>query len=324
MARQDAFAHPLQQADKATWAAAIDAHFFPVTSMPRNPDGFAADMATWTIGTASVSFLVNDAIRYKREQKHVQGDRDEYLLLSFCRHARLRFFQYGTELVCEPGQFLIERSGQPYDFYQESRGEVWCLRVASSALKHHVRCIDKFAPYAFDASSGIGKLLFDMVQTAPDQMRTLDERTSSGLGRIIIDVLALALEADHRVLGSHQGSIRKAHLARIERYVRQNLRDPQLDPAQIAHANGISPRYLHELFRATGTSISRWILEQRLAACDADLRQGMRRETIAEIAYRWGFADAAHFSRHFKAHYGSTPGERRAEARSGASRTGTP
>jgi AraC-like DNA-binding protein len=315
MARHDAFAHPLQQADKAVWAAAINTRFFPVMSMPKHPDMFAADMATWAIGAASISFLVNDAIRYRREPKHVQGDRDEYLLLSFSRQARLRFFQSGTELVCEPGQFLIERSGQPYDFYQESRGEVWCLRVASSALKHHVRCIDKFAPYAFDASSGIGKLLFDIVRTVPDQMQTIDERTSSGLGRIIIDILALALEGDDRVLGSRHGSIQKAHLARIERYVRQNLRDPHLDPAQIARANGISPRYLHELFRGTGTSVSRWILEQRLAACDADLRQGMRRETIAEIAYRWGFADAAHFSRHFKARYGSTPGEVRAEAR---------
>jgi AraC-like DNA-binding protein len=315
MARHDAFAHPLQRADKAAWAAAINTRFFPVMSMPRDPEIFAADMATWAIGPASVSFLINDAIHYRREPKHVQGDRDEYLLLSFSRHARLRFFQSGTELVCEPGQFLIERSGQPYDFYQESRGEVWCLRVTSSALKHHVRCIDKFAPYAFDASAGIGKLLFDIVRTVPEQVQTIDERTSSGLGRIVIDILALALEGDERVLGSRQGSIQKAHLARIERYVRQNLRDPQLDPAKIAHANGISPRYLHELFRDTGTSVSRWILEQRLAACDADLRQGMRRETIAEIAYRWGFADAAHFSRHFKARYGSTPGERRIESR---------
>jgi AraC-like DNA-binding protein len=316
MARQDAFAHPLQQADKATWADAINTRFFPVMSLPRNPEVFAADMATWEIGSASVSFLVNDAIHYRREPKHVQGDKDEYLLLSFSRHARLRFFQNGTELVCEPGQFMIERSGQPYDFYQESRGEVWCLCVASSALKHHVRCIDKFAPYAFDAGSGIGRLLFDIVRTVPEHFETINERTSSGLGRIIIDMLALALEGDERVLGSRQGSIQKAHLARIERYVRQNLRDPQLDPVKIAQANGISPRYLHELFRETGTSVSRWILEQRLAACDADLRQGMRRETIAEIAYRWGFADAAHFSRHFKARYGSTPGERRAEARS--------
>ena len=318
MARQDEFAHRLQQTDKAAWAAAINARFFPVMSLPRNADTFTAEMASWALGAISVSLLLNDAIHYRREPKHVHGDKDEYLLLSFSRDARLRFFQNGTELVCEPGQFLMERSGQPYDFYQETRGEIWCLCVASSALKHHVRCIDKFSPYAFDASSGVGKLLFDVVRTVPEQMQAIDERTSSGLGRIIIDLLALALEVDDRVLGSRQGSIQKAHLARIERYVRQNLRDPHLDPAQIARANGISPRYLHELFRDTGTSISRWILEQRLAACDADLRHGMRRETIAEIAYRWGFADAAHFSRHFKARYGSTPGERRAEASVGS------
>ncbi len=46
----------------------------------------------------------------------------------------------------------------------------------------------------------------------------------------------------------------------------------------------------------------------RLEACRTQLsRERNRRESISEIAYRWGFSDQAQFSRHFKARFGITP-----------------
>ena len=74
----------------------------------------------------------------------------------------------------------------------------------------------------------------------------------------------------------------------------------------VAQACGISVRYLHQVFSTSGTSVSQWVRELRLIACEQQLREARRKESIAEIAYQWGFGDQAQFSRHFRAYFGCT------------------
>ncbi len=71
----------------------------------------------------------------------------------------------------------------------------------------------------------------------------------------------------------------------------------------------MSTRYLHELFKDTNQTVRSWIREQRLAACRTSLEDPNSVETVAEVAYRWGFSDQTQFSRVFKAYYGLPPGE---------------
>jgi AraC-like DNA-binding protein len=44
-----------------------------------------------------------------------------------------------------------------------------------------------------------------------------------------------------------------------------------------------------------------------LKACYGALSNAQRSETVTEVAFRWGFNDAAHFSRRFKQAFGVTP-----------------
>ena len=45
---------------------------------------------------------------------------------------------------------------------------------------------------------------------------------------------------------------------------------------------------------------------------------------ISSIAHRWGFSDSSHFSRTFKAHYGSSPRDYRHAAQAVARQGGAP
>jgi AraC-like DNA-binding protein len=64
----------------------------------------------------------------------------------------------------------------------------------------------------------------------------------------------------------------------------------------------------------------RHIVERRLVAAHQEITvPGARQTTIADLAYRWGLSSQAHFARLFRARFGMTPSEARAEAtRSGA------
>ena len=59
--------------------------------------------------------------------------------------------------------------------------------------------------------------------------------------------------------------------------------------------------------------MSTWIRTRRLEQCRRDVLDPVLADRpVAGIAARWGFVDAAHFSRAFKTAYGVSPSEYRA------------
>jgi AraC-like DNA-binding protein len=86
----------------------------------------------------------------------------------------------------------------------------------------------------------------------------------------------------------------------------------------IAAAHQISTRYLHKIFHDQGLTVAGWIRQRRLERCHRDLADPvLRSHPIHAIATRWGFSDSAHFSRLFRAAYGTSPRDYRHLARQG-------
>jgi len=99
-----------------------------------------------------------------------------------------------------------------------------------------------------------------------------------------------------------------ALLQRIYQTIERRLDDPELTPARVAQAEGISERYLQKLFEATGDHFSHYLRERRLQRACADLvNPAMAQQAVSEIAFRYGFNDAAHFSRAFRDRFGMSP-----------------
>jgi AraC-like DNA-binding protein len=98
----------------------------------------------------------------------------------------------------------------------------------------------------------------------------------------------------------------------VSRLTATPLSDAELTPGEIAAAQHISTRYLHKLFSAEGTTVSAWIRQRRLENCSHDLRDpALAARSVSAIAARWGLPDASHFSRLFRAAFGTSPTEYR-------------
>jgi len=97
------------------------------------------------------------------------------------------------------------------------------------------------------------------------------------------------------------------HLA-ARRLVESQLPTGDLSPALVAKGVGVSVRTLHRAFAGSGESLTSYARRRRLERARDDLLflDGGRR-TVTEIAARWHFADASHFSRSFKSHFGLLP-----------------
>jgi AraC-like DNA-binding protein len=99
-----------------------------------------------------------------------------------------------------------------------------------------------------------------------------------------------------------------ANLGRVVAVIRQRLPEPDLTLGKVAAASGISPRYVQKLLHNVGQGFAGYVRASRLEHCRADLADNCRAGlSITDICFRWGFNDAAHFSRSFRARYGISP-----------------
>jgi AraC-like DNA-binding protein len=98
------------------------------------------------------------------------------------------------------------------------------------------------------------------------------------------------------------------HLRRAKTYLADRLHDPTLTLLAAGHDLGFSLRYLHQLFREADTTPRTRLYEQRLDRARALLLQaGYEPPTVSSVALSVGFKDPSHFSRAFKARFGTSP-----------------
>lgn len=297
------------------WEQIIGLTYFPLEITIPRPETFQGEISAASLGALSISSHQSGGLCYRRRRRHLSHERDEQYLVTVPRQCEVYFSQGGHEVRCPPGGFILQRSHEPYEFSHSLDNALTVLKVPSEVLRHRVRAPDRFCALNFDATTGAGALFVDMLRLLPQRLPELTDEGRSAVGKHVLDLLVLALESDDRVLRSQETSIRTAHLQRVESFVRRNLHDPDLSPQTIAHACGMSTRYLHQVFQSTGHTVAQWVREQRLLACHEALKDPYNTDTIAEIAYRWGFCDQAQFSRAYRRHFGGSPRETRMAVR---------
>lgn len=156
-----------------------------------------------------------------------------------------------------------------------------------------------------------------LLRTAAERLEALTADEMRPLELAILEFLTATAAARGAACQVLHGSAAKNALAlRARQTVEVMLAQPDLSPARVAQQVGISRRYLQLLFAAAGETANHYIRRRRLERCAEDLADPLQAgRAIAEICYRWGFADPAYFSRIFRACHGISPSEHRAQAR---------
>jgi AraC family transcriptional regulator, positive regulator of tynA and feaB len=162
--------------------------------------------------------------------------------------------------------------------------------------------------------SGPARLLVRYMNAVVAEVPRLDAAASTAAANAALELLRAAIEPS---LPPSRSVTRAAMRAEIRRYVKTHLHDPSLGPASIAGAYSMSVRALHALFEDADESVAGLVRSERLLRCLEDL-QRPNAGSVTEIAFRWGFCDAAHFSRVFKREFAATPSEIRRAALAGS------
>lgn len=296
------------------WNSVIGQAYFPLDLTFRDAARFEGRLELGTVGGLSLSRLRTEAVQYERHRRHISRMAEEQYLITIPRQSPVEFRQSGREVRCDPGGFILERGDEPYRFSYGAANDLCVIKVAKPVLAEKLRNPDRFCALVFNGREGIGSLFTTMAQQIQRQSMTetaVDPMASSVLGRHLVELLALTLDRSSDVETGAGSSVREGHRRRAQALILSQLSNPDLSPEIVAERIGISKRYLHELFAEVNCTVSQFIREQRLIAA-RDLLRMSNPGPLSDIAYRFGFADQAQFSRLFKAMFGQTPSSYRA------------
>jgi AraC family transcriptional regulator, positive regulator of tynA and feaB len=263
-----------------------------------------------------VAHIRTNAGLISRHRTHGDGDDDRhcFLILQSSGHQRIR--QKHRVLELGPEDIALVDSAQAFEI--EPQGLVQNISIHLSRQEVSLQ---------LSQQALFGKLARNSVAT--HMIRTLvrslaDVELSEGYGgqsdgpaleQALIGLTAAGL--DERAEGQ-PGFACVGHddiYGLATRLVEASLQETELGPEYLARRLNVSVRQLYRLFEQHHESIARYIQQRRLERVAQDLRaQDLRHESITQIAFKWGFVDAAHFSRAFKRHFQYAPRDFRQHA----------
>ena len=295
------------------WQDMLDRQAMPI-SVQTDRVRFSARIHAADFGVVRTLLTENTPVEVKRTPALIRRSDPESFYLIFNRRGRVVMSQERRSAVLGPGDLTLLHSSRtststadPSDAYQQ--GGV--VMFDASAVPIPPARLDQLIGVRLPADDGLVSLVVGHQCSLGSG--TFHPDDAARLAAVTVDLLTVLFARQLAGIETLPAATRaNALLAQIRSCALARLGDPTLTPAVLAATHHISVRTLHRLFRSDNTTVAAWIRQHRLDACRRGLvNPALADRSVQSIAARWGFTNAAHFSRLFKATYGQTAAEYR-------------
>jgi len=276
-----------------------------------DPLAFAGDVESYLLDDIVISRPRANGQKFDRASPRIARDGID--------HYMIQFFAYGgTEIAMGRRSLQAERRVVGFDLGEtldsfNSDFDIICAVVPRARLAPLLAHPDSLQG-ATPSTEGGGKLLADFIPNLFVGLPDLSPQQTGSAARALTELIATAFNGETFAANDAPEIALQALALKAKTFIKNNLASPALDPDEVAAAMGLSRSVLYRLFRDVG-GIAFYIREQRLRRCFADLVSERGRDMqVGEIAWRWGFTDAAHFSRLFRDRFGCSPSDARTDA----------
>ncbi|MDJ0350456.1 helix-turn-helix domain-containing protein [Cryobacterium sp. PH29-G1] len=303
------FTTEMHSDDHASYLNAIAKSFVPLRISPQHRGEFFADIRTAGAGDVVFTEIASTAQTVERTSCEISRGGSSYYKVSLLLAGTSILVQDGRELVMQAGDLTLYDTSRPYSLLFDGEFRNLIMMFPKNSLSAPVASLEHLSAAPLSAMHPLAPILSAFITNFSQQFSMLAGATRLQLADTSLD---LAKNLFTEVLGLHpsEQDTRQSLLSKIGKYIEVHLPSPDLTPSSIAAAHYISTRYLHTLFTETGTTVAALIKELRLERCHADLVDSAQATRgVAAIGAQWGFLDAAHFSRIFRAANGMSPTE---------------
>jgi AraC-like DNA-binding protein len=227
--------------------------------------------------------------------------------------------QGGRTCIVRPGGFAMFDTTAEYrlEFVGEPATQEWhvvSFRVPRAQLIPLLADPHGFTAVTHDAAAeGSAALVASTMMSIWKNVGSLDRAGTEAADTAFTALLAAAAGGGDQLRDTCRNELDASLRASINRYVAANLRHVDLSAARVSRRFGISPRKLHRLYEGTGQSFAQTVMTLRVEACARELASGTR-QSLTELASRWGFCDLSHLNKVFRSRYDCLPSQYRSPA----------
>ncbi|CAN5530677.1 hypothetical protein BH09PSE4_BH09PSE4_07150 [soil metagenome] len=272
---------------------------------------FESRSEIFQLGPLSAQFAEISSQSYARSAERAHADSHDAMAVCVMLDGSLHGIAGQREFRAGPGAVAITDMAQPVT-HEATASRAFLLfipRAMAEAAGLTVREL-----HGVVVRPEAATLLIAHVARVREQLATATVRQGEILGRTLVDLLAfsvahIAAGAPAAPPGGHTVDAAALLAARDE--IEARLGSPSLTVAWLCRRLHISRSALYRLFDGYG-GVQAYIRARRLEQVRIALIDPRNTRRIGELAEHWGFTDAAHLSRLFRACYGKTPSEYRA------------
>ncbi|HMK64627.1 MAG TPA: helix-turn-helix domain-containing protein [Thermodesulfobacteriota bacterium] len=292
----------------AAWQDALCAHYLRVEASSQDHADYEGFLTKSTLGPTVLTEVFLSAQNIVRSREHIAHQSKDCYYIMFPSTGSLLIEQSGKQQVSTPGTAVLFDTTEPYRL--RCRDQIRSIYVEIPRSMLIDRCpIDKLESVpALNFADGLGWAVTEFCKLLSLEADSLSEEVATKVANEMADLLAIYIDAEYNQSPNVESLSAKFRLKALKSYIESKLDDPNLAPGVIAKENRISVRYLHYLFKNSGTSVSEWIREERLKRCHQKLTSTkFEGESITDIAFSLGFNSSSHFTRLFKQKFGMPP-----------------
>jgi len=230
-------------------------------------------------------------------------------LLVYALRGATRFTHGTTGYALDTGDIVLVANDAASLLVSGEDAAALVVLVPDGAVGPYRSAFASAAGRISSAREGSPRLVGHLLDGLAGNLAELTPAMPSRLARHIVGFVAMVC-AEAEGPGSENDRILRA----AKDYIEGHLGEMDLGPERIARAHNVSIRTLHRLFEREQSTVAGWIRSRRLDHCRSELADAAHdHESVSAIGARWGFWDAAHFSRLFKTRYGLSPRAYRTE-----------
>lgn len=293
------------------WTDAVSSSFVPLAAESDGPDlrrRFTGSLVSQALGSALVTTVSGSAVTVARTPRQIASADPGFVKLGLQLHGRGVISQDGRTSAIDPGDFALYDTTRPYRLSFAGDFRQFVVMFPIDALPIDRDRLARVTAQRFAGGAGLAAIESSLLGAVSRQLDTGPLPAGQSLSDAVFDVLGAALA--ERSGSGDDAAGRRALRARIEAYIAAHIGDPELTVARIASVHHVSVRLLQKMFEEREETVSGWIRRRRLEAGRRQLAAGDA--PVSMIAARWGFRDAASFTRAFRREYGVAPRDYRA------------
>lgn len=299
----------VRQEDRfAYWREAVCDSYVLLDCQCERPEKFDGEILLNRMSRLSTSFVTGSKQLVHRRKKDISRSSEASFLISLQLTKNGVISQCGREAYLEPGDFTLYSSTDRYCIDLPDGFRQLVVQIPREELLGRLPKADLLTGMTVSGKNVIGSVINDSVLRLVSTIDQSGEAVRQCIQDTIVDLFVTglaSLDGSRHELSKPEQQI----MLRADAIIHSNLHDPGFNRHKLAAAMGMSVRRLSEIYQMDKRSITSTIRDMRLSKIASDLTDDRyARQTINDIALRWGVSNQQNLIRNFKDRFGMTPG----------------